>query len=165
MRTRLLPHFKSSWRGSVIWVKIEPMVRMAQVLLLIASLLNCPFHCSGSAGGARAAAGQPSSCSCCASHCEVPPATACETEPVQHDHAPSAPGQCSCADCLCKGAVLTDNASVHDAFLAGLWAVDVTPPPSLLTADNIAVRMDGGSPCPSSIAGRPLRLMVQSLQI
>lgn len=140
------------------------MGRMAIALLLIASLLNCPFHCSGGAGRVQTDAGQPSSCSCCTSHREVPPPE-CEIDLAHHEQVPSVPGHCQCTDCLCKGAVLTDSAAVHDAFLAGLWTLDLIPPPSVLTADNIATTMDGGPPIPASLAGRPLRLLVQSLQI
>src|SRR5690606_22340555 len=92
------------------------MVRTAHALLLIASLLACPFRCAGVTG---ADAALTSSCSCCASHGEIPSLPA--TDPIQQDQQPSAPSdECQCGDCLCEGAVLTDDDPIQDAVVAGL---------------------------------------------
>lgn len=142
------------------------MVRWTTVLLLIVGLLNCPLHCSGGPQSVQTAVGKESAISCCcASHCRVPAKAACETHLAHQEQAPPAPGQCECTDCLCKGAVLPDKATVQDAFVAGLWAADLTLPPASLSADRFTASLDGGPPEPVAVAGRPLRLLVQSLQI
>lgn len=156
---------KSHWRGLAFQGTIVFMVRVVTVLLLIVGLLNCPLHCSGGPQSDQTADTKESAGSCCcASHRRVPAKQECDVH-LAHEQVPPLPGQCECTDCLCKGAVLTEADTAHDTFLAALWATDLTPPPSSLTADHFTVSLDGGPPEPVAVVGRPLRLLVQSLQI
>ncbi len=141
------------------------MFRTVHTLLLIASLLACPFRC---AGVVSAEAAEMSSCSCCVSRSEAPSRPVSEAEPVQQEQVPSAPiGDCGCSDCLCKGAVLTDDSLVQDTLVAELWVLDVLPRSfSLAAADGLTAGLaDEGQPLILSAAGRSLRLIIQSLQI
>lgn len=142
------------------------MVRTIHALLLIASLVTCPFRCSGMVGVAYADAEQISACSCCTSRCEIPPLSASETGPVQQDQVPSAPdSDCQCGNCLCKGAVLTDDDSAHADFFAGFWGVDLLPQTASLAIVDLTTELSEGPTLLASAAGRPLRLILQSLQI
>lgn len=139
------------------------MIRTAHALLLIASLLACPFRC---AGVVNADVMQSASCSCCVSRCEVPLLPLSETGPIEQTQDPLAPsGECTCSNCLCKGAVLTEDDLIHDAVCAALWVVAVLPQLHTPDAGDSAAGMDEGKTLHISPAGRPLRLILQSLQI
>lgn len=141
------------------------MVRTIHALLLIALMLTCPYRCSGMVGVACAAAEQSSSCTTCSHHCESSsPVSA--SGPVQPESVPSSPADdCLCGDCLCKGAVLTDNDSVHDAFFTGLWGMGLLPQSISLVVVELTPELNDGPPPSTFAAGRPLRLVLQSLQI
>lgn len=127
------------------------MIRTAYALLLIASLLACPFCCAGVVGADVAQA------SCCMSCVQSPSETGTE----QHEQVPEVPsGACECTSCLCKGAVLPNDVAELAAFSAGLWVVDLLP-----QAGDLAAVLDVRQPPCVSSAGRPLRLILQSLQI
>lgn len=132
------------------------MIRTAYALLLIASLLACPFRCAGVVGADVAQA------SCCVSCVESPTKTGTE----QHEQVPEVPsGACECISCLCKGAVLPNDDAEFDAVSAGLWVVDLLPQSNLPQAGDLAAVLDVRQPLCVSSAGRPLRLILQSLQI
>lgn len=133
------------------------MIRTAYALLLIASLLACPFRCAG-VGGADAA-----QASCCASCVDSPSLPGSETGTEQHRQVPS--GACECTSCLCKGAVLPNDDVELDAVSVGLWVVDLLPQSNLPQAGDLAAVLDLRQPLCVSSAGRPLRLILQSLQI
>src|SRR5690606_6263044 len=127
--------------------------------LLIASLLTCPIRCSGMVGSACASSVQPSSLLCCANHCDVPPLAVSETGPVQQDQVPSAPGHgCECVNCVCNGAVLTDDDSAHDAFSAGIWAVNLLSQAASLAACDMTAGLGDRPSLTASASGRTLRL-------
>lgn len=91
-----------------------------------------------------------------------------ETGPIEQTKVPlDSNGDCTCNNCLCEGAVLPEDDSVHDAVCAGLWVVAVFPQLHAPDADagDSAAGLDEGKPLAISPAGRPLRLILQSLQI
>lgn len=135
------------------------MIRTAHVLLLIATLLACPFQCAGLVG---ADVIETPSCSCCVSCCEVLSLPLNEAGPIQHSQDPLTPsGECTCSNCLCKGAVLIEDDWIHDTPIAGLWVVDVLPQINSPDAGDLAA----GYVAPSVVSGHSLRLILQSLQI
>lgn len=141
------------------------MIRAAYAILLIASLLACPFRCAGVVSAEVAQA------SCCAG-CTGNPfhQSGSDLDPEQHEQGPQAPsGTCECVSCLCQGAVLPtnddDDHQVRDTRIAEPWPVDLLPqihwPPIGDETPEPEVHQRRGN----GFAGRPLRLLIQSLQI
>lgn len=97
------------------------MDRLATILIVAGSLLWCPLHCSGAASGDCVESGRDASshgCSCCQHH-----------QPIASPDDDSRPLEspvkdCNCGNCLCHGAVLSDDAPadslVDNAFVLAL---------------------------------------------
>lgn len=142
---------------------IPVMFRTVHALLLILALLACPYRCGGAIACDNV---QSHGCPCCkyrrAAREEGQAANASGKQ-----RAPSAPEKdCGC-DCLCQGAVLTDDEAFSAAPAAfELLAVAELPLPFFPAGDGKSAAVPDDSPpnCSSS-AGRFLRLVIQSLQI
>src|SRR5690606_681569 len=139
-----------------------PMIRTAYAFLLIASLLACPFRCAGVVSAEVAQA------PCCASCVENP--LQWSSEPEQRAQGPQAPsGACECVSCLCQGAVLPtnddDDNKVHDTRFADPWIVDLLPQVHWPQVGAGPPELEVRQPPGDGFAGRPLRLLIQSLQI
>jgi len=142
------------------------MARTICTLLLIASLVACPFRCLGLGGLTLASAEQPVSYSCCPSRCDAPSQPPVESGPAEREQTPSAPDPgCHCNGCVCEGAVRMDDDSVPDVIVAGLWLADFLTQSATVVCGGFTARPDDGPPLLASAAGRSLRLVIQSLQI
>jgi hypothetical protein len=80
------------------------MFRRTTVILLIATILACPFRCGGMLGAACAEARAgvseaPAGCACCRH----------ESEPERSGNDCPTPQPCDCASCVCEGAVLPEK--------------------------------------------------------
>ena len=146
------------------------MLRLAFVLLLIALLLACPYRCAGLLGDVCAAeesvaVDSTPRCPCCAKRRAVPEqplAAAGEKEKPS----PSTPAEdCQCGSCLCHGAVVTDDDATHDVFFADLVAADNLAVASTPLAAPAIPNQYEGPPTLATAAGRPLRVVLESLQI
>ena len=132
------------------------MVATLHTLLLIYSLLACPLCCMGSTCGDYAAEAMETGAGCCCcAHCQQSPA-----EPTDRDEEPSRSNVCSCANCPCHGAVLSDDevfVQTLDGFTDAATAVI-----SEIPVNRIAVfeRLSGATP-PSS--GKLLCISKQAL--
>ena len=88
------------------------MVATFHTLLLIYSLLACPLRCMGSTCGDYAAEAMETGAGCCCcGHCQQSPA-----EPTDRDEEPSRSNDCSCGNCLCHGAVRSDDEVIAQPF-------------------------------------------------
>lgn len=140
------------------------MFRIAHILVTIAALLACPFNCMGQLTG-REQAGQVQGCGCCRRQC--PPAADSEatTDSDPSERSPAAPGDdgCECGNCLCRGALLTDDDLPRDLASCAFF-----PAPSVawLSFAPAAGGFTGDLLLPhASLSGRLLRLALESLQI
>jgi hypothetical protein len=141
------------------------MHRLVTVLLLVCTLLACPFECMGHAAGRCGSVGDGASvskpaCHCCARQCPAVPAPST-------DEAPGTPARgVPCGDCLCCGAVLPD----HTDFMLSVGQAEWQATPCVVPANAAELLSEAAwifdNDPPHALAfGRSLRLAVQSLQI
>ena len=142
------------------------MIRTLHVLLLIASLIACPFRCLGNGQATCTSSELAASCSCCAHAADNASQQESPTSPAGQQQEPYAPSnECECGSCLCDGAVLTDDDSIREDFFAGLWIVDFLVDSVPFASKNLKTELDESPPLFASIAGRSLRLALLSLQL
>ena len=154
------------------------MLRMLHVALTIFALLACPMRCSG---GFSALSSIPEGhvqpvrrCACCQRRAKQNLAKQDFANRAQADQAadrssgglpvPRDDDDCGCANCLCRGAVLSQKVAFHPTIASEAFiAVPVTGPLAAgIPACAAAGR--GGPPHPDAFpAGRQLRFALQSL--
>lgn len=134
------------------------MSRWFVVLLLIATLVACPFRCGGAFGVASAAEPTTSadetptcSCDCCR-----------RSTSRADDPAAPLPADCDCNGCVCEGAVLPEKVKfvAEDAPVALIAA---TLPPAIAAADAGLSAGVVAAPDPGLPDGRTLRVLHRSL--
>lgn len=137
------------------------MFRWLTVILLVATLVACPFRCGGAFGEICAAeiagesANQPTTCGCgCCS----------QERPASPENEPDSPlpEPCDCGSCVCEGAVLVSlefAPGVDEG--AGIVLFEMSPP--ALVRVQVARSHDLSNELDPS--GRTLRVLRQSFQI
>lgn len=140
------------------------MFRTVHALLLILALIACPYRC----GGAMACNSVQATHSCpCCKHRRPPREGGQASNAAGKQRVPAAPeNDCHC-DCLCRGAVLSDDEAVKSASITSeLFLVPELPSQISVAGDSKSAAEPADSPprCSCS-AGRHLRLAIQSLQI
>ena len=137
------------------------MFRWSTVILLIATIVACPFRCGGAFGDVCAAesagesANQPTTCGCGCCRQERPPSP--ENEPDS-----PLPEPCDCGSCVCEGAVLPEKvAFVADDSLSAPICATVSLTVSLQGAQVESIR--GAVPDVEPSSGRDLRVLHRSL--
>lgn len=142
------------------------MFRTAHILLTTASLLVCPLNCLGHAAGNSDGAEpkQAQGCRCCQ---HATQSTTAASGPAQGDDSPSAPNDdCGCGNCLCRGAILTEDDLPVDAAAGALFPAPTDELAVGILAAEIGLFSAADSP-PSDFksSGRQIRLVLESLLI
>lgn len=145
------------------------MVQVAHIAVLIAALLACPVNCWGTLEGEGAPASASPGCSCCHTPVAGPSAPRAPEECAPEECAPEKPGapqgdDCRCGNCLCHGAVLSDQ----DCLGLDGPADAVYFPPSLAPTSepdgipNLLAYVDRADSLFPSATGRSVRILHQS---
>lgn len=159
------PAMTESLLGCQGWgddVGLKLTMHAAFVLSLITAMLICPYRCLGSVGSC--AQEEPAASCCCCSHQD--PASDSTGEPEPRDEESSVPAEdCQCGSCLCRGAVRGDDDLSADEVLQASQESSVFSMP--VTVAVVKHEFGKADRCAgvSSVRGRALRLVIQSLQI
>jgi hypothetical protein len=131
-------------------------------LLLIVSLLTCPYRCLGSSRVGSAPEEEVSGCPCCQHHTAKKGADSDSNPGGRESSTPE--DDCNCGSCLCYGALRGDDGSTQDLLQAACEVADMSA-----TIFPDVIRSIGewaeGPPISASAAGRSLRHILRSLQI
>ena len=137
------------------------MFRALPLLLTISALLLCPFNCMGTIAVRDVDGEAVKACRCCSSQCP-----ASENGSSHESQSPSTPDdECSCTNCLCRGAILPDDhllLDVADAVLE-LPPADALAP--AFVSAGVSRATAGSFPLYALQSGRLIRFALQSLQV
>lgn len=150
------------------WSRLVFVMHAVPALLLIVSLLICPYRCLGSSRVDSAPEEEKvSGCPCCQHHA-AEKATDPDSSPGDSspgDQESSTPeDDCNCGSCLCHGALRGDGGSTQDLLQAASEIADMSAV-MLPVVIHPTGEWAAGPPVSASAAGRPLRLTLHSLQI
>lgn len=136
------------------------MARWFLVALLALSLVTCPLRCQHAVASPRAS--DESAGNCCCRHL-VDSGVCLQKDTGDLPRSRESEDKCRC-NCLCNGATLAEKQVVLDG--GALHAVFLIPTSSRLSVDNRRDHIQDESHAAAVLrAGKPLRLLLASLQI